>query len=492
MTDPRVRALSLEPTAPTRLSPDAIGMAQDTVIGMASSAPAATAGLTLALLAAATAYGAGAVLILTAIPMLIIANSYRKLNQWNANCGASFEWVGRAINPYLGYITGWLMLTYYIIGGVALIVPLGPSVLQAAGASTTNKWSNLGITAAVIVIMLVIAVIGIRLTARTQIAMAAVEYTILVGLAIAGLIFVLNGHHPGTVHFSTAWLKPTGIGHQGSLAGGFLISAFVIAGWDGTMYVNEEVRHRRVAPGRAAIWAAALLAVLYTLIQVGLQGTVSPKNLQLHSTSVLVYAVQAFGGTGWGRVMAAAVALSVIATTGVGIALTARIIYGMASWAALPPFLANVSRKRATPVAASILTGVLLLALVAAYILGTSLQNAFDDLLYISSWLTVGFYMLTALAMTAYYRRQVFARFRTALSVGVLPLAAVVFLGWVLVRSIQAAPWAQKWSLIGLLAVGVALMFTARFVWKSSFFSLSRESESAEDSPGGHHRAGRD
>ena len=481
MTNPRVGVVGLEPAASTRLEPDAIGLAQDTVIGMASSAPAATAGLTLAALAAASAYGAGAVLILTAIPMLIIANSYRKLNYWNANCGASFEWVGRAINPYLGYITGWLMLAYYVIGGVALIVPLGPSVLEAAGVSTTNKWSDLGITAAVILIMLAIAIIGIRLTARTQILMAAVEYTILAGLAIAGLIFVLNGHHPGTVHFTTAWLNPTGIGGKGSLAGAFLISAFVIAGWDGTMYVNEEVKHRRIAPGKAAIWAAALLAVLYTLIQVGLQGTVSPKNLQANSTSVLVYAVQAFGGTGWGRVMATAIALSVIATTGVGIVLTARIMYGMASWRALPPFLANISRRYNTPVAASVLTGVLLLGLVAAYIIGTSLQNAFDDLLYISSWLTVGFYMLTALAMTTYYRRQVFASLRNAISVGLLPLASVVFLGWVLVRSIQAAPLAQKWSLVGVMAVGLALMFAARFVWQSSFFSLRRESGTAED-----------
>ena len=62
MAHQRVEPFSMEPTAPTRLEPDAIGMAQDTVIGMASSAPAATAGLTLAFLAAASAYGAGAVL----------------------------------------------------------------------------------------------------------------------------------------------------------------------------------------------------------------------------------------------------------------------------------------------------------------------------------------------------------------------------------------------------------------------------------------------
>jgi amino acid transporter len=467
------------PSAPAhRLEPDAIGVTQDTVIGMASSAPAATSGLTLAALAAATAYGAAGMLILTAIPIMVIANAYRRLNHWNATCSASFEWVGRTINPYLGYMTGWLMLAYYVIGGVALIVPLGPSVLQAFGTSTSSPWPNLAITSVVIVVMLVIAVLGIRPTARTQIGMAVVEYAILVGLAIAGLVFVA-GNHPGTVHLSWAWLNPTGIGGKGSLAGGFLISAFVIAGWDGTMYVNEEVRHRRTNPGRAAMWAAGLLAVLYTLVQVGLQGTVSPARLQAHSASVLVFTTQAFAGSGWGKVMAAAVSLSVIATTGVGIALTARIMFGMASWQALPPFLANVSRRFATPVAASILTAVLLLGLIWAYILATSLANVFGDLLSVSSWLTIGFYIFTALAMTVFYRRHIFTSPRNIITIGVLPLASSVFLGWVLVRSFQLATSAQRWSLTAVIAVGVVLMLLARFVWRSPFFRLGRESDNS-------------
>jgi len=40
---------------------------------------------------AATAYGAPFTLALTAIPVLVIANAYWRLNFWNANCGASFE-----------------------------------------------------------------------------------------------------------------------------------------------------------------------------------------------------------------------------------------------------------------------------------------------------------------------------------------------------------------------------------------------------------------
>src|ERR1700752_2566866 len=145
MSDQPIAPIAGDLAPSARLEPDAIGVAQDTVIGMASSAPAASVGLTLAALAAATAYGTGPILILTAIPMLIIANAYRRLNMWKANTGASFEWVGRAINPYLGFLTGWLMVAAYIIGTVAEGLLLGPSVLAVFGSSSTNTWAYVGI-----------------------------------------------------------------------------------------------------------------------------------------------------------------------------------------------------------------------------------------------------------------------------------------------------------------------------------------------------------
>jgi uncharacterized membrane protein len=39
-----------------------------------------------------------------------------------------------------------------------------------------------------------------------------------------------------------------------------------------------------------------------------------------------------------------------------------------------------------------------------------------------------------------------------------------------------AAPASQVWSVAGVLAVGVILMFVARFVLKAPFFQLPRES----------------
>jgi hypothetical protein len=99
----------------------------------------------------------------------------------------------------------------------------------------------------------------------------------------------------------------------------------MFSGWDGTLYVNEEVKHRRENPGRAAMTAVAIAAVLFILAQIGLQGVTSYKNLNNNSTSVLVYLGDTLTGHSYGgQIAALALALSVIAATGVGIVLSAR------------------------------------------------------------------------------------------------------------------------------------------------------------------------
>jgi amino acid transporter len=462
----------------TQLEPDAIGVTEDTIIGMAASAPAASVGLTIAALAAATAYGSGPIIILTAIPMLIIANAYRRLNMWNANCGASFEWVGRSIDPYLGFQTGWLMVAAYILGTISGVEVLAPTVLAAFGSSSSSTWGNIGIDTALGLIMLAIAVIGIRITARTQVGMAMIEYVILVGFGIAGLVFVA-AHGHGSYHMTSGWLSPTGVRGAGSPAAGFLIAVFMFTGWDGAIYVNEETTRRHINPGKAVMIAVGLLAVIYALATVGLQGVVSPAKLQANAASALVYVAQALGGGGWGKVMALSVALSAIASTGAGIVITARIVYGMASQRVLPPSLGTVSRRFGTPVAASVVVGLFVVAITWVYLLVTSVQNAFTDVVDATGILFSAFYILTALATIAYYRRRIMARPWDLVWLGVLPLAAAGFLCWIIVKSMLQAPASQNWSILGVVVVGLILMLFARFGLRSPFFRIRRERSEA-------------
>jgi amino acid transporter len=416
-------------------------------------------------------------MVLCAVAMLIIANSYRRLNLWNANCGASFEWVGRTINPYLGFLTGWLMIAANLVGSIAGAVVLGPSVLAIFGANANATWPNVFIATGVIVIMLVIAVIGIRPTAHVQVGIAVIEYTILIGFSIWGLWAVLH-HHPGTYPITRGWFSPTGVGGHGSLAAGLLIAVFLFAGWDGTIYVNEEVKHRRVNPGRAAVLAVAILAVIYILAQVGLQGVVSPAKLQANSSSALTYVAQALGGSGWAKVMALALALSVSSSVGLGIVVLARITYGMASRRVLPPVLGAVNRRFSTPAIGTIVIGLILIAATWIYLLSGSVANLFTQLIDVTGLLFASYYILTALATIAYYRRRVFSKPWDAMVAGILPLGAAVFLGWIVVKSLQAAPAEQRWSLVGIVGAGVLLMLAARFALQSPYFHIPRESAS--------------
>ena len=475
MERPAAALAGLTPAPAAKLEPDAIGVAQDTVIGMASSAPAATMAVTMAGLAAAAAYGGGPVILLCGVPMLIIANSYRRLNLWNANCGASFEWVGRSINPYLGFMTGWLMLAGYIVGTISVVVVLSPAVLAVFNASATSAWPNIGISTALIIVMLAIAVAGIRITARTQVAMAVFEYIVLIGVSIWGLVYVL-GHHAGTFPITSGWFSLSGIGGKGSLAAGLLIAVFMYSGWDATIYVNEEVKHRRVNPGRAAVFAVLILIVLYILPQVGLQGVSSPAKLQANAASALIYVTQVLGGGGWAKVMAFALVLSVIASTGTGIVAAARIAYGMASHRVLPSVLGQISRRYNTPAIGSVIIAVILIAATWAELLSTSIANVFSDVVDVTGLLFALFYMLTACAAIVYYRRRIFSKPWDAVLVGILPLGSVGFLGWVVVKSLQGAPNAQRYALIGIVVAGLIMMFVARFVLRSQFFHLARES----------------
>ena len=239
-------------------------------------------------------------------------------------------------------------------------------------------------------------------------------------------------HHAGTVHISAAWFSLHGVGGKGSLVAGFLITVFMFSGWDGTIYVNEEVRHRRVNPGRAAMIAVAVAGVLFILAQIGLQGVVSYKKLNNNSTSVLVYLGHLLSGSSiGGSVIAFALALSVVAATGVGIMLSARIAYGIASHRALPGPLANVSPRFSTPVIATVVAGGLLLILSWVYLFTTSVQNAFGYVLNNTGILYATFYCVTALAAMVYFRRRVLSNWLDALTLGILPICAIAFLGWI-------------------------------------------------------------
>ena len=109
-------------------------------------------------------------------------------------------------------------------------------------------------------------------------------------------------------------------------------------------------------------------------------------------------------------------------------------------------------------------------------LLATTVKNAFNDVVATTGLLYSAFYILTALATIAYFRHRIVARPWDLVWLGVLPLGAAGFLGWIIVKSMLQAPANQNWSIPGIVVTGLILMVVARFGLRSPFFRIRRES----------------
>src|SRR6202034_2566302 len=78
-------------------------------IGAASTAPAYSLAATLGFIVAVTGVGvhAPAVLLVSFIPMLLIAAAYKYLNRADPDAGTTFAWTTRALGPGTGWVNGW-------------------------------------------------------------------------------------------------------------------------------------------------------------------------------------------------------------------------------------------------------------------------------------------------------------------------------------------------------------------------------------------------
>jgi len=99
------------------LKKDALGFVSSLVIGVASTAPGYSLAATLGFIVAVTGIGlqAPAVLLVSFIPMLLIAAAYYYMNRADPDCGTTFSWVTRAMGPTLGWLGGWAIIVADII-----------------------------------------------------------------------------------------------------------------------------------------------------------------------------------------------------------------------------------------------------------------------------------------------------------------------------------------------------------------------------------------
>jgi len=473
------------------LKSGALGELSNLVIGVASTAPAYSLAATLGFIVAVHGVGAHApaIMLVSFVPMLLIASGYYWLNRADPDCGTTFTWVTRAIGPRLGWLNGWVIVVADVVVMAALAYIAGTYTfllfgMDAAAANSTD----VAIAAAVwIGLMTWICYVGIELSARTQYLLLSAEIVILSIFAVVALAHVYIGHQGTPVQ--PGWFSPFSIpGGWTALVDGVLLGVFIYWGWDSGVCVNEESRDATEGPGRAAVLSTIVLLLIYLVVSaaaVSFAGTVFLKH---HGDDVLSALGGDVFGSPWDKALIIAVLTSASASTQTTILPTARTTLSMARFGAIPKAFGHVHPRHLTPDVSTLAMGGVSIAWTVFIILVS--QNVLFDSITALGFQIAFYYGFTGFACAVFYRRELTASFRNFFMAGVLPFLGGVMMTAIFVKAfIDNKDPSSAYSGgflgvgtavaigVGLILLGIVVMLIANFSHRDFF---RRKTETAE------------
>jgi len=417
------------------LKKNAIGFVSSVVIGVASTAPGYSLAATLGFVAAAVALQSPAILIISFVPMFLVAAGYYYLNKADPDCGTSFSWVTKAMGPQLGWIAGWTIVVADVIvmANLAQIAGLYTFLLVGWDSAAASTAAVTAVGVVWIALMTSIVLIGIELSARTQVGLLAAEIITLAAFAVVALVKVYSGDAlAGSIDPSLSWFNPFTLS-PAEISAGMLLAVFIYWGWDTTATVNEETEDPGEAPGRATVISTLILLGIYLIVAVAAQAYAGVDNLIANQEDVLSALGTEVFGSPLDKILIIAVLTSAAASTQTTILPTARTTLSMARSQAMPKSLGKVHPRFLTPHVSTLAMGV---ASVVWYV-GLTLVS--EDILFDSLaalGLMIAFYIgLTGFACTIYYRREIFRSVKNFFFVGLGPFVGGSILFYLLVKN---------------------------------------------------------
>jgi amino acid transporter len=432
-----------------------LGLFDSVIMGIAGVAPAYSLAASTAVLFGAVLLGGAAALLYCGIAMFGIVFAFSYLGRVEANAGASYSWVRRALHPVLGFLSGWALVVSALIFMVAATVPAGSYILGLFSASAANNTTDVTLVGAIFFMLMVAAVAaGVTITVSVQIVMSCIELLLL--LLFAALA-IFHGHH---VHaFSWHWFSP-GIFHgQKGFVAGALVAAFYYWGWDVTANLNEETKSAKKTPGRGAIIGIVVVFLLFEVFTIATNMVLTTHQINSNVADVLsVLGQEVWHGAG-GKFIVLAVVLSTIATLETTLIQVTRTMFAMGRDNTLPKILGTVHRKRQTPMVATVIVTVISLGLFVGSQYVGSISSILTDAIDAIGLQICIYYSLAGLAVVALYRKQLFKSPTNFIFMGLWPLIGAVFMAYLFGESVPQSNAPTLWVGLGAMALGLIPMF---------------------------------
>jgi len=352
------------------------------------------------------------------IGQLFVALVFAALASRIPLAGYSYQWTSRLANPYIGWLIGWVSFVFLVVDVVAVDYAVAstviPSLFNYAG-TPQNTWLA---TAIVVLLQMLLIIFSTLWSSRVNSTAVATELIGIVGLT---LLLIIVGAVRGLLHpdhlFSTGGVPSSGwftLGtwtSSGPFMLAFLLGAFTIVGFEAAANLAEETTDaHRVVP--TAMWTSVALSGVVGFIFLFALNLASGNLTALAaSTTPVANIVTQVLGQVVGDIFLVFVTFSIFACGLVIFITVSRLTWAMSRDERFPGYrlFRTVNRQTGTPVAATLLCGILIEAVLAGFaILGITVPSQSSTLAYLFSAATLlpAIIYLATVLLYVYGRRK--------------------------------------------------------------------------------------
>jgi amino acid transporter len=310
-------------------------------------------------------------LLIAMVAMLFTAISYGRMARAYPSAGSAFTYVGKEINPALGYVTGWSMVMDYMLNPMICIIWCSQQAHVFAPGIPYWGWAIFfGF------LFTALNIQGVKTSARVNAGLAAAMGVVITIFFVTAARYIFGHPHDVAGFFTRPFYDPQMFSTRAVL-GGTSLAVLAYIGFDGISTLSEEAENPR---------RNILLATVLTCLVIGILSA-----FQVYAAQLIWPASQPFpnsdtaftfvAGRAWAPMFVILGFTLVVANFGSGMGAqlgAARLLYGMGRSKALPQsFFGAVDPKRHVPRNNVIFVGVIALAgaFVISYGLGAEMLN---------------------------------------------------------------------------------------------------------------------
>jgi amino acid transporter len=271
-------------------------------------------------------------ILIAMVAMLFTAFSYGRMARVYPSAGSAYTYVGKELNPMLGYVVGWSMLMDYLLNPIICVIWCSAAAANVFASVPYAAWA-ISFT----VFFTALNLRGVKTSGRMNTLLAVGMSVVVVVFLAEAIKYIALVVRPVGGAWLTPFYDPTTF-TAGRVMRGTSIAVLTYIGFDGISTMSEEVENPRRNILLATVGTCLVIGVL-SAIEVYVAQLVWPAHTPFPDSMVdtaYVFVAQRVGGQFLFHLLNGTL---LIANMGSGMAAqfgAARLLYGMGKANALP------------------------------------------------------------------------------------------------------------------------------------------------------------